>query len=227
MVTRGLIWLLSQPMFWAVLRIVFGPYLFYRGFRVLQLKRAIMNVPRSTVRAAAMGPVEINGKALGPYTLVAPMSHDDCLYYRLHVESNPSGDLKTKIHELCAPLFLDDGTGIVMVYPQGAEQRMKPSAERAEYGRLAIALSTRYRTENPEFAQEYSIKPGDSIFVLGTLRENIWKARHPYVGNEDLARIGPGFICDAEADLQRREAFPFLDRPGPPALSWFGHSSSI
>src|SRR5207302_2581767 len=131
MLIHGLFWLLSQPMFWAVLGIVFGPYLFYRGFRVLQLKRAIMNVPRSTVRAAAMGPVEISGKAVGPYTLVAPMSHSDCLYYRLMVESNPSGDLRSTIRELCAPLFIDDGTGIVMVYPLGAELRMKPSSQRA------------------------------------------------------------------------------------------------
>ena len=215
MAIRDLIWLLSQPLFWAILGVVFGPYLFYRGFRVLQLKQAIMNVPRSTVRGAALGPVEISGKAVGPYTLVAPMSHGDCLYYRLMVESNPSGDLKSMIHELCAPLFLDDGTGIVMIYPPGAELRMKPSSERAEYGKLAIALSSRYRTESPEFAQEYSIKPGDSIFVLGTLRENIWKHRNPYEGAEDLARIGPGFICDAEADLQRREAFPFLDPTRP------------
>jgi len=215
MAIRDFIWLLSQPLFWAVLGVVFGPYLFYRGFRVLQLKRAIMNVPRSTIRGAALGPVEISGKAVGPYTLIAPMSHDDCLYYRLHVESNPSGDLKTTIHELCAPLFLDDGTGIVMVYPVGAELRMGPSSQRAEYGKLVVALSTRYRTENPEFAQEYSIKPGDSVFVLGTLRENIWKNRTAYAGTEELARIGPGFVCDAEADLLRREAFPFLDPAKP------------
>jgi len=216
MAIRDLIWLLSQPLFWAVLGVVFGPYLFFRGFRVLQLKRAIMNVPRSTVRGAALGPVEISGKAVGPYTLIAPLSQSDCLYYRLMVESNPSHDLESKIHELCAPLFVDDGTGIVMIYPPGSELRMKPSSERAEYGKLAVALSTRYRTDTPEFAQEYSIKPGDSIFVLGTLRENIWKHRNAYVGTEDLARIGPGFICDAEADLLRREAFPFLD-PSRPA----------
>src|SRR6266436_1542390 len=70
MAIRDIIWLLSQPLFWAILGIVFGPYLFYRGFRVLQLKRTIMNVPRSTVRGAALGPVEISGKALGPYTLI-------------------------------------------------------------------------------------------------------------------------------------------------------------
>jgi hypothetical protein len=215
MAIRGLIWLLSQPMFWAILGVVFGPYLFYRGFRVLQLKRVIMNVPRSTIRGAAMGPVEISGKAVGPYTLVAPLSQADCLYYRLMVESNPRGDLESKIHELCAPLFLDDGTGTVMVYPHGSELNMKPSSDRAEYGKLAVALSSRYRTESPEFSQEYSIKPGDSIFVLGTLRENIWKQRKPYEGTEDLARIGPGFICDAEADLLRREAFPFLDSTRP------------
>ena len=216
MAIRDLIWLLSQPLFWAVLGIVFGPYLFYRGFRVLQLKRAIMNVPRSTVRGAALGPVEISGKAVGPYTLIAPLSQSDCLYYRLMVESNPSHDLESKIHELCAPLFVDDGTGIVMIYPPGSELRMQPSSERAEYGKVAVALSTRYRTESPEFAQEYSIKPGDSIFVLGTLKENVWKNRHAYVGTEDLARIGPGFVCDGEADLLRRAAFPFLD-PARPA----------
>jgi hypothetical protein len=216
MAIRDLIWLLSQPLFWAILGVGFGPYLFYRGFRVLQLKRAIMNVPRSTVRGAALGAVEISGKAVGPYTLIAPLSLGDCLYYRLKVESNPSGDLETTIHELCAPLFLDDGTGTVMIYPPGSELRMKPSSERAEYGKLAVALSTRYRTESPEFAQEYSIKPGDSIFVLGTLKENIWKRRNENVAPDDLSRIGPGFICDAEADLLRREAFPFLN-PATPA----------
>lgn len=145
MAIRDIIWLLSQPLFWAILGVGFGPYLFYHGFRVLQLKREIMNVPRSTIRGAALGPVEISGKAIGPFTLIAPLSHDDCLYYRLMVESNPSGDLRSTIHELCAPLFLDDGTGIVMIYPPGAELRMKPSSERAEYGKLAVALSTRYR----------------------------------------------------------------------------------
>lgn len=210
MAIHALIRLLSQPLFWAILGVVFGPYLFYRGFRVLQLKRVIMNVPRSTIRGAALGPVEISGKAVGPYTLVAPLSQGDCLYYRLMVESNPRGDLRSKIHEMCAPLFLDDGTGTVMIYPPGSELRLKPSYERAEYGKLALVLSTRY-AETPEFAQEYSIRPGDSIFVLGTLRENTWARRNTNAEPNDLSRIGPGFVSNAEADLQRKEAFPFLN----------------
>jgi hypothetical protein len=33
-------------------------YFFWRGFRVLQRKRLVMDTPRSTIRAAALGSVE-------------------------------------------------------------------------------------------------------------------------------------------------------------------------
>jgi len=42
---RIVIWLLSQPLFWAVISVVFGPYFFWRGFRLLQRKR-LPSVPR-------------------------------------------------------------------------------------------------------------------------------------------------------------------------------------
>jgi len=212
---RILIWLLSQPLFWAILGVTFGPYFFWRGFRVLQQKRLIMDVPRSTIRAAALGRVEVSGKVVGPYTLVAPLSHSDCLYYRIAVESNPQGDLSNKIRELCAPFFLDDGTGILMIYPAGAELLMRPSGERSEYGKLAFS-PTKNSEGKPEFAQEYCIKPGDTIFVLGTLRENPWAKKDPIAESTELSRIGPGFVGAAEADLIRREAYPYLN-PALPA----------
>ncbi|HKN16176.1 MAG TPA: hypothetical protein VJX47_04490 [Candidatus Sulfotelmatobacter sp.] len=208
--TRLLIWLLSQPLFWAGLGVVFGPYFFWRGFRELQHKRLIMDTPRSTIRSAALGQVELAGKVVGPYTLVAPLSHTDCFYYRLTVESNPQGDLRDKIREMCAPLFLEDGTGILMIYPQGAELKMPPSSERSEYGKLAFAF-TRFSDGSPEFAQEYCIKPGDAIFVLGTLLENPWAKKNPIAECNELSRIGPGFVGADEADLIRREAYPYLD----------------
>jgi hypothetical protein len=207
---RILIWLLSQPLLWAGLGITLGPYFFWRGFLVLQRKRLIMDTPISTVRAAAMGRVEISGKAVGPYTLVAPLSQTDCLYYRLAIESNPQGDLRKKIQEMCAPLFLDDGTGTLMIFPYGAELQIPPSSERSEYGKAALAM-TRYSQGSPEFAQEYCIKPGDAIFVLGTLRENPWAKKDPISESTELSRIGPGFVCQGEADLLRREAYPYLD----------------
>jgi|SRR5580658_113747 hypothetical protein len=209
-VIRILIWLLSQPLLWAVVCVVLGPYCFWRGFRLLQRKRLIMDTPRSPIRSAALGCVEVSGKAVGPYTVVAPLSHIDCFYYRLVIESNPQGDLRKSMQEVSAPLFLDDGTGTLMIYPQGAELMLPPSSERSEYGKLAAAL-TRYSEGTPEFAQEYSIKPGDTIFVLGTLRENPWAKKDPIAECNELSRIGPGFIGTAEADLLRREAYPYLD----------------
>jgi len=207
---RLLIWILSQPLLWAGLGVIFGPYFFWRGFRLLQRKRLIMDSPRSTVRAAALGRVEVSGKVLGPYTLVAPLSHTDCFYYRLVIESNPQGDLRERIQEACAPLFLDDGTGTLMIYPQGSELQLPPSSARSEYGKLALAL-TSFSEGPPEFAQEYCIKPGDTIFVLGTLRENPWAKKDPIAESNELSRIGPGFVGESEADLLRRQAYPYLN----------------
>jgi hypothetical protein len=219
---RLLFWLLSQPLFWALLGIGLGPYLFFRGFRLLQLKRRIMGVPRSTIRAAALGPVEISGTVAGPYTLIAPLSQGECLYYRIKVQSNPHHDLANKIHELCAPLFVDDGTGRVMLYPLQAELKFPASYKRAEFGKLALTLMSRSYSETPEFSEEYSLRAGDKIFVLGTLQENKWAQREAARDVDDVSRIGPGFVCQAEADLQRRETYPGFSelaagpKPKPP-----------
>jgi hypothetical protein len=207
---RVLIWLLSQPLLWAGLGVTLGPYVFWRGFRLLQRKRLIMDTPHSTIRAAALGPVQISGKAVGPYTLVAPLSHADCFYYRLVIESNPQGDLRKSMQEMCAPFFLDDGTGTLMIFPRGSELLLPASSDRSEYGKLALSL-TRYSEGTPEFAQEYSIKPGDTVFVLGTLQENPWAKKDPIAECNELSRIGPGFVGEGEADLLRREAYPYLD----------------
>lgn len=204
---RDLFWLASQPLFWALSGIALGPYFFFRGFRLLELKRRIMGIPRSTIRAATLGPVEISGTVVGPYTVVAPLSQGECLYYRIKVQSNPHRDLQNKIQELCAPLFVDDGTGRLMLYPCRADLKFSASYKRAEYGKLAVALTTRYG-ETPEFSEEYSLKQGDKIFILGTLQENQWSKKEAAREIDDLSRIGPGFVCETEADLQRRETNP-------------------
>jgi hypothetical protein len=211
---RDLIWLLSQPLFWAALGIVGGPYLFYRGFGLLQLKRGIMNIPRSSIRSAALGPVEVSGTAVGPYTLTAPLSKEDCLFYRLVVVEDPQAEFAHRPSELCAPLFLDDGTGTLLVYPSGSDLHLNIAHQK---GSFANALDGYKRGSDPDFIQEYLIKPGDSIFVFGTVQENRWSKRTNPEPNE-LSRIGPGFVSEAEADLLRREAFPFLS-PELPACA--------
>jgi hypothetical protein len=187
------------------LGIVLGPYLFYRGFRLFQRERLILDIPRSSVRAAAIGAVEVVGKAVGPYTLVSLLTDRDCLYYRVvvHLARNKTSPI---IEEACAPLFLDDGTGEMMIYPGGAEMQL--TSLQGDGGEHVARILSHHGFENEDLksAEEYCILPDDNIFVIGTLRENPWATRSP--GDSSLSRIGPGFVSLDEADLLRREAFP-------------------
>jgi hypothetical protein len=205
---RQLLWLLSQPLFWAALGVVVGPYLFYLGFRLFQRKRLILDIPRSSVRAAAIGAVEVSGRAVGPYTLVSPLSSRDCLYYRVVIRVFRHRGSSPIIDEVCAPLFVDDGTGELMIYPAGAE--MQWAGTTGDGGEYLTHVLARHGCERQDLvdAQEYCIVPGDNIFVLGTLRENPWTTKRP---DSSLSRIGPGFVSLDEADLLRREAFTCLN----------------
>ncbi len=206
---RPFLWMLSQPLFWAALGVVVGPYLFYRGFRLFQRKRLILDIPRSSVRAAAIGAVEVSGKAVGPYTLVSPLSSRDCLYYRVVIRVFRQKRSSPIIDEVCAPLFVDDGTGELMIYPAGAE--MQWAGTTGDSGEYLTHVLARHGCERHDLvdAQEYCIAPEDNIFVLGTLRENPWATKDP--GASSLSRIGPGFVSLDEADLLRREAFTCLN----------------
>jgi hypothetical protein len=109
---------LVDPVLWAAIAFGVGLFLFYRGFGLLRRRRIILNTPRSTVRGAALGAVEVSGKAAGPYTLISPLSALNCYYYRARAWQNQQRRWKKVAEEtLCAPLFVDDGTGRVLVDP--------------------------------------------------------------------------------------------------------------
>ena len=114
---------------------------------------------------------------------------------------------------MCAPLFLDEGAGKLMIFPQGSELHLQPSSE--TFG----VWGARPRRRR-QFWGHARICPGilhsarDTIFVLGALS---WE---PGLGNPagkgaksdtiaasgELSRIRPGFVSEGEADLLRREA---------------------
>src|SRR5260370_8293098 len=105
-----------------------------------------------------MGGVEVSGKALGPYTLVSPLSRRDCLYYRavIRVLRKSSSQI---IDELCAPLFIDDGTGELMICPKGAEMQLTGSeGYGGEYLTHVLSLH-RLSQDNLEPLSKYSILP--------------------------------------------------------------------
>ncbi len=60
-----------------------GVALFFRGFRMLQYKRLILNTPFSKIRSASIGLVEVSGMPTGPQTISAAITGDPCYYYRV------------------------------------------------------------------------------------------------------------------------------------------------
>jgi len=166
-----------------------GLYLFYRGFRILQRKRLIVNTPTSKIRSAALGLVEINGLAAGPYTISAPITGRACYYHRtLAWELRKSGKneewQQVADESLHVPFYVDDNTGLQLVNPQGAEMDLHrdfheeysnsmffgkemPESVRAFLARHAVSGDHRVRVD------EYCIKPKNALFILGTLAENI------------------------------------------------------
>jgi hypothetical protein len=207
-------WLLTRPLFWAVMGVIFGPYGFFLGWRALKVKRLIRNIPRSTIRAAALGPVEIVGKASGPYTLVSPIANNECLYYRLVVLVGERGAHKI-VDEMCAPVFIDDGTGKVMMDPRGAELAMDPYEGTHSECLGHVAARHGFSKGDVVSAQEFRIRADDTIFVLGTLRENPWADKKVDAYATALSRIGPGFVSEGEADIQRRSVYEYLDPAAP------------
>src|SRR5437879_11060716 len=93
-----------------------GIGLFIYGLRLLQRRRLILDTPFSKIRSASMGMVEVNGLAVGPYTMIAPITARPCYYYRALVwEYKKSGKNKSwvKVASECmhVPFFVDDNTG--------------------------------------------------------------------------------------------------------------------
>jgi len=178
-----------QISIFAAIGALIGLSLFFRGFQALQQRRLILNTPSSKIRSAAMGLVEINGLACGPYTLTAPITGLACYYYRTAVwqwkkSGNESSWQLAAQENLHVPFYLDDNTGRLLVNPAGAEMDLHCDFQH-EYGNSLISsfdgipgnvyaflsrngIDADHRLK----VEEYCIKPKNSLFALGTLAVN-------------------------------------------------------
>jgi hypothetical protein len=174
---------------WCVLGFCAGIGGFLYGFVLLQRRRLILDTPFSRIRSAAMGMVEVSGLAVGPHTMVAPITARSCYYYRTLVwEYKQRGKNKqwVKVAGECmhVPFFVDDNTGRIMVDPRGADLDLHrdfeqqfcdsffttkdpvPDNVRGFLARHGVATKNKIKVE------EFCIKPKNSLFILGTLSEN-------------------------------------------------------
>ncbi len=176
-------------LFWCVIGLCTGIYLFSYGFRLLQRRRLILDTPVSKIRSASLGMVELSGLAVGPYTLVAPVTVRPCYYYRTLVwEWKQSGKNKrwVKVAAECmhVPFFLDDNTAKVMVDPRGADLDLHrdfqqefcdsffTTKEETPGNVRSFLLRYGVSTTNKIKVEEFCIKPKNALFLLGTLDEN-------------------------------------------------------
>jgi hypothetical protein len=202
----------TRPIAWCVIGICVGIYLFVQGFRLLQRRQLILNTPVSKIRSASMGMVELSGLAVGPYTLVAPVTERPCYFYRTLVwewkrRGRSSQWVKIAAECVHVPFFLDDNTAKVMVDPRGAELDLHRDFQqefcdgffttKQEAPPNVHALLSRHgiSTTNKIKVEEFCIKPKNSLFLLGTLDENpgLELTSHPIHDDETISGFGNMF----------------------------------
>jgi len=115
--------------FFLLLVIIYSSYFFVKGILAYLRRMSIQNLPTAKARSAAVGMVELHGKAksLGE-PLVSPFYGFKCLYYAVVVEDERKGksgsnhytELKNARLESTAPFLLEDETGTITVDPKDA-----------------------------------------------------------------------------------------------------------
>lgn len=200
---------------WSLVGAAVGVFLFFRGFKMLQLKRLIENTPTSKVRSASMGLVELSGMPVGPSTIPAGITGDPCFYYRATAwerrQSGNSSEWKQVAQEsLFVPFFLKDETGLMLVNAQGADmdvhRNFKDEFGGSFFSSGNMAMGSvedfllRYGLQGKHVRlEEYCIQPEYPIFVLGTLCENSsrWDTtpeRHIAAASSSLSLRTGGFL---------------------------------
>ena len=191
-----------------------GLYLFMQGFRLLQRKQLIEDTPLSRIAGAAMGRVEFFGKVVGPYTLLAPLSGVDCFYYRTVAVTAEDVDRRPQesaTESMFTPFFLEDDTGRVLVDPRRAqldlpaEYTSDRGNEELDPGCLHFLARHGLVTSYVKSLREYTIKPGDELFVVGQLTENHGLTSMAEAQAREFPAVGEGYLSAEAALLQRRQ----------------------
>jgi hypothetical protein len=198
-----------------------GLFIFIRGFRLLERKERIANTPVSKIAGAAMGPVKFVGAAVGPYTLIAPLSEAECFYYRASVKGGE--DMKGEPREgatecLFTPFFVEDESGRVLIDPRGAQIELPADYDVQLAGSEMDDCVERFLSRHgllevgARGLRESTIKPGDSLFVMGELCENHGFSSMIDAGGA-VPKPGEAFLSCEAASLQRRGMLEAMGMP--------------
>ncbi len=141
------------------------------AFVCLRLKRFVEDTPTSRIRSLAMGLVEVRGRALRRYALVAPMTQSACVWYRLRKyrrDRNNRWTLSSESNSMHVPFVLDDGSGRVVINPAGATVKVK--TEQTGYPGESALIGAAVEGGPDEKWVEELIFEGTTLYVLGYAR---------------------------------------------------------
>ena len=182
---------INRPTILAWIAIWVGLFLLLIGFHLLSRKCSLLTLtaPNSTIQNAAIGPLQVNGSAIGPDTLKAPINGSPCFLYQITAWQRPTGKGKwTKAAEetLHLPFFVDDSTGQLLVEPLGADLDLLPDFHEEYYASPTSLLPSSPEEFPPNVGaflarhgivrhgnvrdaylriEQRTIKPGDHIFI--------------------------------------------------------------
>lgn len=175
-----------------------------------RLRQHIKNTATSKARSAAMGMVELYGKAKRQYALVSPNTLQPCVYYSLKRYRRTHKDhwrLTSITTSDTVPFILEDDTGRISVNPHGATFRLKNSHS-----------SSDLTSANEKWVEEV-IYENSMVYVLGfastahkhqsSLGQRVAEKLRELKGNREQMmtydRDSDGHVSSAEWDEARSD----------------------
>jgi E3 Ubiquitin ligase len=167
-----------------------GLYFFFRGLLLLARRHSFATLPNCAIRDAALGPLGVAGVAVGPHTLVAPVTGKPCFAYSTTAWQKTGSIQKTEWKQVAEetmhlPFFVEDLTGRLQVEPFEAELDLRADYCQ-EFGTLFSAgnrdsVPPRVRvflarhgisSGFPTRVEERTLEPSSSVFIAGTVAAN-------------------------------------------------------
>lgn len=176
-----------MTLFWpaaSLAAVGFGAWSFVTGFRSLRLQRIIQTTPTARARSLAMGLVELQGRVQARSRVSAPFTGRACAWWQVELQTvrrsrrGVSGWTTVHREQSGNPFYLEDETGRVMVYPQGADLSAGAVIQEETLG-LGVpepyasymeqrALPLRHLWSlGPMRFRERTLEEGVSVYVLG------------------------------------------------------------
>ena len=145
-------------------------WMLWSALHFWRLKQRIENTPTSKARSAAMGMVEIHGRAQRAYALVAPISQQPCIYYRLKKYQRTRRDSQWRLSQVTSsgnvPFILADDSGTIQVDPSGAN--IQPTTKHEGFpGQSNVLFAGSSDSDPYEKWVEEVIYSGSGLYIMG------------------------------------------------------------